>query len=352
MKRYLMEDKRRKHGRWRLIDQETLKDFEEIESAQDVVPAIGLSFDFVWNDFSQTTRASGISPIALGLPERIIAGEMIGDDDLDGVLIHEFLAYQMGFATQSELDSLIGSEITAVFENRKNESELAVLLRALENGDLHTALEEQKELLTAVKAVVGEADLRSLTDTQKRLVRSSLKAVVPTASENTTDIARTFKIKGVYHSMGETDLFSIFKRFMLDPAQPVLFHYTTATQLQFDSGGKKNFYSATVYVDSFKSLQPVETKIQKLGFRTSSARDMLSEIDRRIDEISQVIYFIALCVLIITAVAISNALIVSVMERTFDVRRRGAAGRCWSRVSDFAELLDWKTRTGLSSAIP
>ena len=42
----------------------------------------------------------------------------------------------------------------------------------------------------------------------------------------------------------------------------------------------------------------------------------MSHIDQRIDDISKVIYFIALSVLIITAIAISNALIVSVTERT------------------------------------
>ena len=316
LKNHVLRAKRRKVGQWRLIDSEALKKFEGIESALDVVPAVRLNFDFVHGQFNQTANGSGISPNAFGLPERIVAGEMIGEDDLDQVLIHELLAYQMGFVTQEELDSLIGSEITAVFAADRKKNELSNLLSALENGDLAGLLEEQTELLSAVKGLVGDTDLRTLTNTQKRLIRSSLKTMVPQTTKEPADIERTFKIKGVYHNIGDTDLFSIFKRFALDPVQPVLFHFNTATQLQLSTRGKKNFYSATIYVDSFKNLQPVENEIQQLGFRTSSARDMLAEIDQRIDDISKMIYFIAVSVLIVTAIAISNALIVSVMERT------------------------------------
>jgi len=95
-----------------------------------------------------------------------------------------------------------------------------------------------------------------------------------------------------------------------------LFHYKTATELQLNALGKKTFYSATVYVDSFENLEPIESQIKELGYRTSSARDVLVEIDKRIDGIGQAIYFVALSVLVVTAIAISNALVVSVMERT------------------------------------
>lgn len=316
LKNHLLRAKRRKLGRWRLINSEALEKFEKVEHALDVVPAVRLNFDFIHGEFNQAANGSGVSPNTLGLPDRIIAGEMIGDDDLDQVLIHELLAYQMGFATQEELDSLIGSEITTVFAADREENELSNLLGALDSGNLGGLLKEQTELLSAVQALVGDTDLRTLTNAQKRLIRSSLKSLVPQTTKEPANIERTFKIKGVYHNMGDTDLFSIFKKFALDPAQPVLFHFRTATQLQLGTRGKKTFYSATVYVDSFKSLEPVENEIQQLGFRTSSARDMLAQIDQRIDDISKMIYFIALSVLIITAIAISNALIVSVMERT------------------------------------
>ena len=317
MKNHLLRAKRHQLGHWRLIDPEALKKFEGIESTLDVVPTVRLNFDLAQGEFEQNAFGSGISPVALGLPERIIAGEMIGDDDLDQVLIHELLAYQMCFVTQEQLDSLIGSQITTVFAAKKKQSELTKLMNALERGDFAGLLEEQTELLGAVQAIVGDVDLNTLTNSQKRMIRSSLKSMVPQTTEKEPEsIERTFTIKGIYHSVGDTDLFAVFKKFTLDPRQPVLFHYRTATQLQLGTRGRKNFYNATIYVDSFKSLQTVENEIQELGFQTSSARDMLAHIDERIQEISQVIYFIALSVLVITAIAISNALVASVMERT------------------------------------
>ena len=86
--------------------------------------------------------------------------------------------------------------------------------------------------------------------------------------------------------------------------------------MQLSTRGRKYFHNATIFVDSFQSLESVEKEVKELGFRTSSARDMLAQIDQRIKDISRAIYFIALSVLVITAIAISNALIVSVAERT------------------------------------
>ena len=316
LKSHILIAKRRELGRWRLIDLETLKTLEAIEAAQDVVPSVRLNFDFVKDEFSQTTSGSGVSPSVLGFPERIVAGEMIGEDDRDQVLIHELLAYQMGFATQAELDSLIGTEITTVFAADEDNTELSTLLRSLDTGNIGKVLEDQSELLSAIKAIVGNVDLSALTDQQKKLIRKNLKTMMEEEPADQEPIKQTFKIKGVYHSLGETDLFSIFKGFTFNTSQPVLFHYKTATELQLNTRGQKTFYSTTVYVDSFKSLESLENEIQELGYRTSSARDMLDEIDKRIDGIGQTIYFVALSVLVITAIAISNALVVSVMERT------------------------------------
>ena len=316
LKTYVLRAKRRELGRWRMISPDTLKEFEKIESALDVVPTVRLEFDFVHGQFNQAANGSGISPGSIGLPDRIIAGQMIGDDDLNQVLIHELLAYQMGYVTQEQLESLIGSEFTASFAPDGQKNELAKLLKALDSGNLDGLLKNQTDLLAAVRGLVGDTDLGSLTNTQKRSIRSVLKTMVPQSSEEPANVQRTFTIKGIYHNMGDTDLFSVFKRFTFDPSQPVLFHYRTATELQLSTRGRKYFHNATIFVDSFQSLESVEKEVKELGFRTSSARDMLAQIDQRIKDISRAIYFIALSVLVITAVAISNALIVSVAERT------------------------------------
>ena len=217
LKTYVLRAKRRELGRWRMISPDTLKEFEKIESALDIVPTVRLEFDFVHGQFNQAANGSGISPGSIGLPDRIIAGQMIGDDDLNQVLIHELLAYQMGYVTQEQLESLIGSEFTASFAPDGQKNELAKLLKALDSGNLDGLLKNQTDLLAAVRGLVGDTDLGSLTNTQKRSIRSVLKTMVPQSSEEPANVQRTFTIKGIYHNMGDTDLFSVFKRFTFDP---------------------------------------------------------------------------------------------------------------------------------------
>ena len=318
-KQHALNEKRRRFGRFRNIDIETLRRFESIANTHDVVPLMRLRFEFSYREFNQVVIGEGVSPLEVGLPDRIVAGNMLGPNDLDGVLIHELLAYQMGFVTQSDLDSLIGAEITAKFHSKGQVNDFSLLLTAMAGGNSSQLMQHQAEFLTAMKTLVGDVDESSLTEDQKNLIRSIFRNVVEQDAkqfpEQERSVSRKFKIKGVYFSSKNTDIMRYLQRFTFKSAQPVLFHHKTATDMQVNIQNKKDFYSATLFVDGYGNLEQVEKDVAAIGFETSSARKMLAEIDERIDEISRVIYLVALLVLIITAIVISNTLIMSVMER-------------------------------------
>jgi len=322
LKDFLLEEKQRKDGRFVHIEPATLEKFEAIENALDVVPRVWMSFQLGFGDFRQAGTGEGVSPDSDGIGQRIVAGEMIGDDDLDGVLVHELLAYQMGYVSQEELESLVGQEVTTVFQVRSKSNEVAGTLAWEEGADYLTLFEKQAKLLGAIKKLVGDIDMSTLTPEQKKLIRSTFEDELKEAKEAASEselpgrVEKRFKIKGIYHSQGQVDFFGFLQRFSFNSAKPLLFHHRTATDIQTNVGGQKNFFSATIFVEDYQDLEEVELAVQAMGYETRSAREFLESVNDRIDQLTKLIYLIALVVLFITVLGISNTLIISVIERT------------------------------------
>ncbi len=317
LKKFLLEEKRKTDGRYRQINQETLKQFGELHNVIEVVPQLRVNFKLSMGEFDQTIYGEGVSPKVSGLNERIVSGEMLTASDRNGILIHELMAYRMGCVTQQELDALVGTEVVCSFKTSGKPNQLASALTAIEGGDLQKLVSQNPLILGFIKQLGGNVDnLRSLTDEQKQLLRKSIGSLGESDSPQPPVVERRFKIKGVYHSIAEDNLFDLFSQLRFDSKRPVLFHYETATDLQVDVGGIKEFYSATLHVDRFAHVKQVEDDLGELGYDTFSARAMIERIDNRISRISRVIYVVALIILVVTGIAISNTLIISVMERT------------------------------------
>ena len=95
-----------------------------------------------------------------------------------------------------------------------------------------------------------------------------------------------------------------------------MFHHKTATDLQAEVFKRDDFYTATVLVDSYRDIDSVSDEIEEMGFKTVSVKGLLKMVQRRIDQIGRIIYIVAFIILLMTIFAISNTLVISVMERT------------------------------------
>lgn len=316
LKEFLLEELRAKKGRHRRINTDVLSNLEDIENVNAAVPRVWLRFLLEQNEYSTSTIAEGVAPNAAGLSERIVAGQMIQDDDVDGVLIHELLAHQMGYTTKPELDALIGKEVDVTFEQGSRGNNLVSLFIDGNKGKITPEnLQSKAQILKALGTLVENLDLSSLNEEQKNLIQKKFKPAVETKNVQSLTVKKKFVITGIYHSL-EEDFFSIFDEFAFDSSRPVLFHYKTATDLQVEVFKSNDFYTASVLVDSYHDIDGVEKEITAMGFKTVSVKGLLKKVEERIDEIGRVIYVIALIILLMTVFAICNTLIVSVMERT------------------------------------
>jgi len=309
-------DKRNYSSDYKMLDTEALTRIEEFENVKAVVPNVTLWFRLRNDDFSQMLSGQAASPLSIDLSKRLLAGDILQSDDAEGVLIHELLAYKMGYVTDEEVKRLVGKEITAEFRGGgRGFRGLAYAINSKDDWDSEQRFDDETKLLGAMKKLIGDVDLSTLTDEQKELIRSLFSNSQKDERPPEALHIRNFKISGVFYG-SKKNPFDLFRNYFGEPESHVLFHPLAATDIQVNVSQQDAFYSAAVSVGSFRDVEQVETKIEALGFRTMSVHSMIENIDNQIARVCRIIYFIALAVLVITAIGISNTLIISVLERT------------------------------------
>ena len=243
----LLIERQHHYSAFKMIDSKALARMREIENVTAVVPNVSIWFRLRSDDFSKMLAGESTSPLNLNLSKRMLAGQPLQPDEVDGILIHELLAYQMGYVTDGEVKRLVGKEITAEFRSGGRRSRgLTYAFGSGEVLDAEQQFDDETKLLEAMKKLIGDVDLSSLTDEQKELIRSSLISngehdeLVPEAMHR-----RTFKIKGVFYS-GKDNPFNLFRNYFASFRSHVLFHPVAATDIQLNVSQEDAFYSCAV----------------------------------------------------------------------------------------------------------
>ncbi len=89
------------------LARDELQKLRALDHVVEVIPRNGLSFRVTRGEQTEEGYAYGVSPQDGGLANRMVAGRALNDSEVDGVLISEFLAYQLGFRSDEELTRLL-----------------------------------------------------------------------------------------------------------------------------------------------------------------------------------------------------------------------------------------------------
>ena len=204
--------------------------------------------------------------------KRIIAGDMLSEKDLDGVLIDEFLAYRFGFESDAQLQEVVGKKLSIIFK----EGPLSMRQR------MHPSSPEDLRVIdehtfSSMKYVHGVLRIGHDEDSLKLMGLS-----VP--------------------HLGGSGIFVL----------PSVLRDT----IEQSSPKSPSVTSALLLVDKGSSLREVGDAIQQSGFTPWSAQNVVESIDHQLGEWLWILYTIAGFVFSIAFIGISNTLMISVIERT------------------------------------
>ena len=318
-----MSDERRERLRKRLKNQwlqenadevalagEKLQQLENLEHMQDVIPLTNLSCTISLGDVSETASIVGAARDR-NADVRVLAGRLLEPTDHQGILVGEFAAYRLGYASDDQLQDLVGKEIGVSI--RVGGHRMAYFLELMNEDD--GAISAKADTLLALKRLMDSIDTTSLSDDERQLIRSAFSPDQPKASEPLF-LEEKYVVRGVVREATVDDGWSFLQIVHVNTGSDIFMTSRRAAKIRMDMEGFETFWGATGIVDSVDHLESLTTEVEKLGLDTHSARRIVKVIDDEIVKAKFVISILCLLILGISAIGISNTMVVSVLERT------------------------------------
>jgi putative ABC transport system permease protein len=254
------------------------------------------------------------------LPERITAGQMFARDDDTGVLVHEFLAYSWGAASDDDLQRLMGQ--TVRLELRYREEAVANILAFRSGRELELPTDEIRALNNALDRLPGVIDVLPLQDDEKAVLKKLLTSGESSVSQQPPRIVSAeYTIRGIFRSATEEEEQSGFRLTRFNDGAPLIMPIRTATDLYFQLlGNDQSFlYRATIVVDDEKNLKQVSDQLRQQGYGEYSLIRLVEHIQKYVDIITWIFAAVAGIALFVAAIGITNTMIMSVVERTHEI---------------------------------
>ncbi len=297
---------------------------DELDSIRKLPHVIAVVPEVTTNCSVQTDAdsiSSGITTMSIHsstLRQSLLAGALPDAGDREGVLVDEFLAWQMGFRNDTDLPKLVGQKITIEYRVAKNRVANIYNSLAEKWGQLGVDdLQQQVQFLQTFVQLMGDLDNTSLNDDQKAQLRSLIGSGIgePGATPDVLE-TREFTVCGIFHTGDSNPVAALFRQWFHIVRSGLQVHPDVALEIYESQSDANSFYNATVFVESSIFLREVTSALQAEHFNPQSSLAILEHIDIQIEQSAWVIYGIAIAVLLTASVGISNTLILSIVERT------------------------------------
>ena len=302
----------------RKITPQDLDSMREIPHVLAVIPEAPTVCVIKTVDETLPSRIAGFNFHSATLKDSLVVGALPDVSDREGVLVDEFLAWQMGVRNDVDLPKLIGQPLTIEYRLAKNRvANIYNMLIEKWQGLGIDEIQKQTQFLKTLLQLIGELDKTSLSEEQKQQLRDLIGSGLPTGDEEPElVVTRQFIVRGIVHSGSENPVAAMFRQWFHSGRAGLQIHPDVATEIYLSNPDVDYFYNASVMVDSSDHLREVTEALESQHFNPQSSLAILDNIDYQIDHSTWIVYGIAIAILLTAAVGISNTLIISVVERT------------------------------------
>lgn len=310
------------------IDSNQLDALEQMDHVCEVIPNSWITGALSLNGVSCFGGVDGNSLVG-DLEDRIVVGSLPSIIKHDQALIDDVTAWKLGYINDSDLQDLIGKEITLTVQNSNSGAMGLLGMLSQTSGFDADQFLKQLQVIGAMKALLDELDSTALTDDQKALIRDTVASFSSAASKLIADdsesesnqnsdpaVTYTFTICGVYEPDDGQNLWKLFQRTITGRRSGLLVSPRSIRQILESSGRIQHLHTVFVTVDRTQNLKQVSASMEKIGLRSNSAIQVLTAVNESIAKSLRVVYGIAGIILLTTCLGICNTLFVSILERT------------------------------------
>ena len=306
--------------RWYWIPPGLVEKIRKLPHVVEVSPKFSINCDIEIDGTLQKTFARSCSSLNLSLRQRMIAGEMIGDDNSKQILIHEGLAYKLGFRSDSDLEELIGKTVVLKFPVNAGTANLFGAKFFSES------VEKRIQWFKVLEHLLSGKSVLTLGKEEQDLIKQFLKQQEkPSASPKFQVLKIEFEVAGVFRRRDDQDIQNVLERFT-GGFGDVLFHHHVFENDLKEVLGKRGAHDADVFVDEYPNLKTVIEETEKNSVRVASPADIINRVVAGVENSKFTIGTIVLIVLFISAIGISNTMFMSLVERTEEIGILKAVG--------------------------
>jgi putative ABC transport system permease protein len=302
------------------ITREKLRELESMPHVAKVIPEIVEPCWAVLGTQEQKSSFMGVPADHSILPERITSGQMFASDDDQGILVHEFLAYLWGAASENEMQRLVGQ--TVRLELRYREEVVAKTLAFRSGRDLELPTDEIRALNSALDRLPGLIDALPLPENEKAVLRKLLPSQASSDPQQAPRIVTAeYTIRGIFRSATPEEEQSGFQLSRFNDGAPLILPIRTATDLYFRLFGNEEpaLYRAAIVVDDEKHLKQVSERLRQQGYGEYSLIRLVEHIQKYVNLSTWILAAVAGIALFVAAIGITNTMIMSVVERTHEI---------------------------------
>ena len=268
-----------------------------------------------------TVRVTGRDSISRS---RLLFGSYLAEDDQHGIMLGEYAAFRLGYASDEELRALLGQRLDVAVRLRQPQSRVPALfpggLASLAAGIPPGRL---RRLMRAIDLEALEAGDRKLIEPLINTAMGSdesgskrQESAEDDADESPEFNTAEYTIRGIVRDAEEGEGFSLFDFVGTASGADVYMTADRAAELEMQKPDFTTFYNAVGVVDEIGNLRELTEAVEELGFGTRSSLRLFERIDEEIGKARLVIGALSVLILLISAIGISNTMIVSVLERT------------------------------------
>ena len=328
------------NGKRKRMDQEMLEKLRDVEHVKSLVSHGPLNCQIqVVQDDATATRPSSTAGSLVGVAidsaefrKRLIVGDLPSKEDPDGVLLDEYTTWKMGFHSDQQLESLIGKRLKTEFQ--LGQHPLASVLQSLGPSASSFDLVELAAFASSVSHLMKQLDATNLNDSEKTLIRQGLKRMAGVNPEKITEhedlpadveldskgnrkLIREVVVRGVVRRPDDEDDSFAFLQFGGRTRLASIYSNCTITEpIHFRRDNFNGFYATTGEVDHVNHLAEAVAQIESFGLKTRSAVTIIEKLQVEVRKMRLAIGAVALLILLVAAIGISNTMIIAVLERT------------------------------------
>ncbi len=267
-------------------------------------------------------RAIGFSVETSSLAQRVIAGDPPQSHSSRGkIWIDEYRAWRLGYETDDQLESLIGTKVNLRFEVAA--AKLSPQMKRLAGVFGAKGISETEQVADTFRKLFADVDQTSLSEIEKEAIRSvasrlGLDSPLPVEAQSIDSdqfIFREFEIAGIVKPP-EKSATALFQIARTNRGSDMMIDWRDYHAIEMAIHSSRTYHYSVGSVKNSTDLKEAVALVEDAGFETRSALEILDKADVELGRVSLIVAAIALVILLIASVGIMNTMIIAVMERT------------------------------------